>query len=219
MADPTLIEERVDLPQDDPRLPCRHHSPGCGCACSLATTYSVHERLPRNFQIWGILIVSRSCRTLVAAEPLNLRDSREGSTASPGNNDLTLLPRSTISYPFCSSGSVPENRHHVTFREVQRRVRMSAQWPKAVRAFSVDLPRIAPQLRTHGISEEFARTNASRFIKISAERASPHLCVTSVSPLCHLTTRFWIESYCDSSKVRLFLRDPLSPGAARGWRK
>ena len=55
-------------------------------------------------------------------------------------------------------------------RDVPRRVRMSAQWPKTVRAFSDDLRRIAPQLRTRGISVEFGRTNASRLITISAEQ-------------------------------------------------
>ncbi len=55
-------------------------------------------------------------------------------------------------------------------REVPRRVRMSAQWPKTVRAFSDDLRRIAPQLRTRGVSVEFGRTKAKRFIKISAEQ-------------------------------------------------
>ena len=55
-------------------------------------------------------------------------------------------------------------------REVPRRLRMSAQWPKTVRAFSDELRRIAPQLRTRGISVEFGRTKTSRFITIRAER-------------------------------------------------
>jgi hypothetical protein len=55
-------------------------------------------------------------------------------------------------------------------REAPRRVRLSSQWPKSVRAFSDDLRRIAPQLRTRGISVVFGRKKANRFIKISAEQ-------------------------------------------------
>ena len=56
-------------------------------------------------------------------------------------------------------------------RDVPGQVRMSAQWPKTVRAFSDDLRRIAPALRTRGISVEFGKTNASRLITIRAEPA------------------------------------------------
>jgi hypothetical protein len=55
-------------------------------------------------------------------------------------------------------------------RDVGRRVRMSAQWPKTVRAFSDDMRRIAPQLRTRGVSVVFGKTKASRLITIRAEQ-------------------------------------------------
>ena len=55
-------------------------------------------------------------------------------------------------------------------RDVPRRVRMSARWPKTVRAFSDDLRRIAPQLRTRGVSVVFGKTKASRLITIRAEQ-------------------------------------------------
>ena len=60
-ADPALIEERVDLPQDNPRLPCRHSYTWLRVRL-LARHYLFCARTrPRNFQIWEILIVSRSC--------------------------------------------------------------------------------------------------------------------------------------------------------------
>ncbi len=55
-------------------------------------------------------------------------------------------------------------------REVPRRVRMSARWPKTVRAFGDELRRIAPPLRTRGISIEFGKTKTSRLVTIRAEQ-------------------------------------------------
>jgi hypothetical protein len=55
--------------------------------------------------------------------------------------------------------------------EVPRVVRASARWPKTPRNFSNELRRIAPSLRTRGISVTFSRTCDSRSITISADRS------------------------------------------------
>jgi len=54
-------------------------------------------------------------------------------------------------------------------RHVDPKVRASARWPKSPRTFSNELRRIAPLLRTRGISVEFTRTRDSRLITINAD--------------------------------------------------
>ena len=54
--------------------------------------------------------------------------------------------------------------------DVPRRVRASSRWPKSPRAFTNELRRIAPQLRTRGVSVTFIRTNTNRLITINAVR-------------------------------------------------
>ena len=52
--------------------------------------------------------------------------------------------------------------------QVGERVRASVRWPKTPRSFSNELRRLAPLLRTRGISVVFSRTTASRLITIDA---------------------------------------------------
>jgi len=54
-------------------------------------------------------------------------------------------------------------------RYVDPKVRASGRWPKSPRVFSNELRRIAPQLRTRGISVEFTRTCNARLITINAD--------------------------------------------------
>jgi hypothetical protein len=54
--------------------------------------------------------------------------------------------------------------------DVPPRVRASSRWPKSPRAFTNELRRIAPQLRTRGISVKFTRTLDNRLITIDADR-------------------------------------------------
>jgi putative DNA primase/helicase len=53
-------------------------------------------------------------------------------------------------------------------REAGQRVRASAAWPKSPRAFTNELRRLAPLLRTRGISVMFSRSNGRRRITIDA---------------------------------------------------
>ena len=53
--------------------------------------------------------------------------------------------------------------------ELAPRVRASVRWPKTPRAFTNELRRIAPQLRTLGISVTFTRINGRRLITIHAD--------------------------------------------------
>jgi len=52
---------------------------------------------------------------------------------------------------------------------VDPKVRASGRWPKTPQMFSNELRRIAPQLRTRGISVEFTRTCNARLITINAD--------------------------------------------------
>ena len=63
-------------------------------------------------------------------------------------------------------------------REVSCRIRTSARWPKTAKAFSDELRRVAPHLRTRGIGVKFGRTRESRFITIGLEPNSDSACVT-----------------------------------------
>jgi hypothetical protein len=56
-------------------------------------------------------------------------------------------------------------------RDVPARVRASSRWPKSPRAFTNELRRIAPGLRTRGISVKFTRTRDNRLITIDADRS------------------------------------------------
>ena len=55
-------------------------------------------------------------------------------------------------------------------REAGERVRASARWPKTPRSFADELRRLAPPLRTRGISVKFTRTAVSRLITIDADK-------------------------------------------------
>ena len=55
--------------------------------------------------------------------------------------------------------------------DVPGKVRASSRWPKSPRAFTNELRRIAPQLRTRGISVKFTRTPDNRLITIDADRS------------------------------------------------
>ena len=55
-------------------------------------------------------------------------------------------------------------------QEAGERVRASARWPKTARSLADELRRLAPPLRTRGISVKFTRTAVSRLITIDASR-------------------------------------------------
>ena len=55
--------------------------------------------------------------------------------------------------------------------DIPVKVRASARWPKSPMAFTNELRRIAPQLRTRGISVKFTRTRDNRLITINADRS------------------------------------------------
>ncbi len=58
--------------------------------------------------------------------------------------------------------------------EVAPRDRSSSRWPQTPRMFSDELRRIAPLLRTRGISVTFTRTMHARLIKINADPGFDH---------------------------------------------
>jgi len=58
--------------------------------------------------------------------------------------------------------------------DVDPRVRASVRWPKTTRSFADELRRIAPQLRTRGISVTFTRTAENRLITINADKDFDH---------------------------------------------
>ena len=64
--------------------------------------------------------------------------------------------------------------------DLSPKVKASARWPQSPRTFSNELRRIAPQLRTRGISVKFTRTRNSRLITIDADRTFDY----SVGPHC-----------------------------------
>ena len=53
--------------------------------------------------------------------------------------------------------------------DVPRGVRASSRWPKSPRAFTNELRRIAPALRSRGISVKFTKTHDGRLITIDAD--------------------------------------------------
>jgi putative DNA primase/helicase len=55
---------------------------------------------------------------------------------------------------------------------VEPRSRASVRWPRTPRAFADELRRIAPLVRTRGISVEFVRTSDQRLITIKADEDS-----------------------------------------------
>jgi hypothetical protein len=59
-------------------------------------------------------------------------------------------------------------------RQVDPRVRASVRWPKTPRAFADELRRIAPQLRTVGISVTFTKAHEGRLITLHAEPSFFH---------------------------------------------
>jgi hypothetical protein len=56
-------------------------------------------------------------------------------------------------------------------KDVHPKVRASSRWPKSPWAFSNELRRIAPLLRTRGISVRFSRTRNHRLISIDADQS------------------------------------------------
>ena len=69
--------------------------------------------------------------------------------------------------------------------DVPARVRASSRWPKSPRAFTNELRRIAPLLRTRGISVKFTRTPDNRLITIDADRTFDY----SNAPHCSKASR------------------------------
>ena len=55
--------------------------------------------------------------------------------------------------------------------DVAHKARASSRWPKSPRAFTNELRRIAPGLRTRGISVKFTKTRDNRLITIDADRS------------------------------------------------
>jgi hypothetical protein len=67
--------------------------------------------------------------------------------------------------------------HHLT-ADKPRGTTSSARWPKSPRELTNELRRIAPLLRTRGITVEFSRTRDNRLITISPEGVFDHSSVT-----------------------------------------
>ncbi len=59
-------------------------------------------------------------------------------------------------------------------RNLSRKMTTSKRWPKSPRAFTNELRRIAPGLRTRGISVKFTRTQDNRLITIDADLSFDH---------------------------------------------
>ncbi len=55
-------------------------------------------------------------------------------------------------------------------KTIDPKIRASVRWPKTPRMFADELRRLAPQLRTRGISVTFTRTAENRLITINADR-------------------------------------------------
>ena len=70
-------------------------------------------------------------------------------------------------------------------KELSPKVAASARWPKTPRSFTNELRRIAPQLRTHGISVKFTRTKDSRLITINKDPNVDY----SILPHCSIPGR------------------------------
>jgi hypothetical protein len=68
--------------------------------------------------------------------------------------------------------------------DVNPRIRASARWLKSPMTFASELRRIAPHLRTQGISVEFTRTCKSRMVTINADRKFGHSDSAQHSNLC-----------------------------------
>jgi energy-coupling factor transporter ATP-binding protein EcfA2 len=66
------------------------------------------------------------------------------------------------------SGS-PSELHELVAKSVSPAVAASAPWPKTPRNLTVELRRLVPQLRMHGLAIEFQRGNRGRVITLSAD--------------------------------------------------
>ena len=66
------------------------------------------------------------------------------------------------------SGS-PSELHGLVTKAVGREIAASAPWPKTPRNFSLELRRLVPQLRMHGLAIEFQRGNRGRVITLTAD--------------------------------------------------
>jgi hypothetical protein len=58
--------------------------------------------------------------------------------------------------------------------DAPRRIKAAARWPKSARELSNEPRRIAPMLRTRGITVKFTRTPENRLITINAEPRSDY---------------------------------------------
>ena len=70
-----------------------------------------------------------------------------------------------------------------------KRVTASPRWPKSPLALSRELRRIAPQMRLHGVSIMFLRTDVKRFIQIISTKPpipeEPHVSVGGIESCPH----------------------------------
>ena len=50
-----------------------------------------------------------------------------------------------------------------------KKVQVAAHWPRSVHSFGIELRRIAPQLRMHGVSVSFERRSGQRFVTLESD--------------------------------------------------
>ncbi len=129
------------------------------------------ESLPRmaDHAMWGEAIV-RSLgwkpSQFLSAYDGNLRDASlellQDSVA--GIALLGMADKFTAGW----SGS-PSELHGLVTKAVGRAIATSAPWPKTPRNFSLELRRLVPQLRMHGLAIDFRRGNRGRVITLTAD--------------------------------------------------
>jgi energy-coupling factor transporter ATP-binding protein EcfA2 len=129
------------------------------------------ESLPRmaDHAKWGEAIV-RSLgwppSQFLSAYDGNLRDASLEmlQDSAAGLALLGMAERFTAGW----SGS-PAELHGLVTKAVGPAIAASAPWPKTPRNFSLELRRLIPQLRMHGLAIEFQRGNRGRVITLTAD--------------------------------------------------
>jgi hypothetical protein len=99
-------------------------------------------------------------------------DSRRGTTLNALEESVlarVLLDSASLGGLWNWTKSATEMLDELS-RAVPARVKSSSRWPQSPRQFSDELRRIAPQLRTRGITVKFIRTPSARLITINADR-------------------------------------------------